>query len=341
MDMQEHVSLKSHSTMKLGGDARYLVEVASEDAMAEAVGWGLNHDVPIITIGEGSNIVWQDSGYDGLVIVNKIKGFEKLSEDETSATFKIGAGEDWDSVVEKTTDMHLSGIECLSLIPGTAGATPVQNVGAYGQEIRQTLISVHAYDSQTKAFVDIANQDCDFSYRMSRFKSNDKGRFFITSITLKLQKTFLTPPFYASLSAYLEAHGITDYSPASLRKAVVSIRSDKLPDWHVTANNGSFFANPIVSGDDYERIKQRYPNVVAWEQDGGYKLSAGWLLETAGFKDFHDPTTGMATSDKSALVLINEHAPSTNHLLRFKAQIVDKVQALFGVTLEQEPELIP
>lgn len=340
MDIQKNVDLSNHSTMRLGGKAKSFTTVTTKEELVDALTWAENEGAQTVIIGEGSNIFWSDDGFDGLVIACSIKGFECTAEDEKSATYSIGSGENWDSVVERTAQKGLSGIECLSLIPGTAGATPVQNVGAYGQEIAQTLTSVEAYDNQEKTFVTIAANECSFGYRTSRFKTTDKGRYFITGITLRLNKTPLQPPFYAVLESFLATHNITDYSPLSLRNAVVAIRSDKMPDWHKIANNGSFFANPIVSPEKYETLKQSYPELVGWEYEGGYKLSAGWLLEKAGLRGIHDPETGMATSEKTALVLINEHAKTTEDLLEFKEKIVDAIKEKFGITLEQEPELI-
>ncbi len=340
MDIQKNIDLSDHSTMRLGGKAKNFTCVESKEDLVEALQWAEDQNAQTVIIGEGSNIFWSDDGFDGLVIMCNIGGFKLLSEDEGSASYVIGSGENWDSVVERIAEKGLSGIECLSLIPGTAGATPVQNVGAYGQEIAQTLVSLEAYDNQEKKFVTIDAKDCGFEYRTSRFKTTDKGRFFITSITLKLSKTHLNPPFYAVLESYLQENNITDYSPLSLRNAVIAIRSQKMPDWHKIANNGSFFANPIVSKEKFNALKEKFPEIVGWEYEGKYKLSAGWLLESAGLKGFHDPETGMATSDKTALVLINEHAKSTEDLLEFKQKIVDIIKEKFDITLEQEPELI-
>jgi UDP-N-acetylmuramate dehydrogenase len=341
MDIKQNVSLRDHSTMRLGGSAHSLVTVHTNDELKEAVEWANKENLPVITIGHGSNIVWRDEGFKGLVIVNELHDFKKLSEDENSATYQIGAGEDWDATVGKLVAEGLHGVECLSLIPGTAGATPVQNVGAYGQEISQTLVSVEAYDAQTKTFAVIGAKDCGFSYRSSRFKTTDKSRFFIAAITLRLEKSLPAPPFYSSLQAYLDQHNIHEFTPQVIRDAVIAIRSARMPDWRVVANNGSFFANPIVSNQTYEKLKTQYPDLIGWAYEDKHKLAAGWLLESAGFKDFHDPETGMATSDKQALVFINEHASSTADLLKFKQKIVDTIQEKFGITLEQEPELIP
>lgn len=327
--------------MRLGGDAAYLTVIHSEEDIIEAAKWADEKDLPLIMIGEGSNIVWRDKGFNGLLAVNRIKGFEKLSEDLVSVTYRIGAGEDWDGVVGKLVGLGLSGVESLSLIPGTTGATPVQNVGAYGQEISQTLQRVDAYDCKDKKIIVIDIKDCGFSYRDSRFKTADKGRFLITFITLRLLKSVPKPPFYQTLQTYLDEHHIIHYDSPTIREAVIAIRSAKMPDWHKVANNGSFFANPIVDQKTYERIKSEFPEVVAWGYEGGYKLGAGWLVESCGLRGYKDEETGMATWDKQALVIVNEHAKSTADLLKFKQKIVDKVHEKFGITLQQEPELLP
>ena len=340
MHILDSVSLANHSTMRLGGKAAHLAEVTSREQVAKAVDWANERQLPIIMIGQGSNIVWSDKGWPGLVLVNKIELFE-VAEKNGMALVKIGGGEQWDQIVGQTVERGLHGIEALSLIPGTAGATPVQNVGAYGQEIADTLVDVEAYDSRTKSFVTIPKKDCQFAYRMSRFKTSDRGRFFITSLTLKLTHDNPKPPFYPSVQTYFDEHGIKSFTPQVLRDAVIAIRRAKLPDPANNPTNGSFFTNPIVSGSVYGKLKAKYPDIASWEtKDGKFKLSAAWLIEAAGFKDVHDAETGMATWPRQALVLVNEHAKHTSDLLKFKQKIVDAVKDKFGVTLEQEPELI-
>jgi UDP-N-acetylmuramate dehydrogenase len=202
-------------------------------------------------------------------------------------------------------------------------------------------VSVEAYDAQTRSFVTVANADCGFGYRTSRFKVVDKGRFFITTITLRLTRSKPSPPFYESVQTYFDEKGIKDYTPQILRSAVIHVRTAKLPDPAVTPTNGSFFTNPIISAEKFKNLEKSHKDIAHWKLgDGRAKLSAGWLIEHAGFKDFHDKDTGMATSDKQALVLINEHAHKTADLLKFKDKIVSKVQDMFGITLEQEPELL-
>lgn len=328
--------------MRLGGNAAYLTEIADRRELTEALAYADQSHLPVIMIGGGSNIIWRDEGFPGLVIVNKIMRFEEQFEDDENYYATIGAGENWDDVVARITEKGMTGIEALSLIPGTAGATPIQNVGAYGQEIADTLVSVEAYDNQLKQFVTLPAVDCAFSYRSSRFKTTDRGRFFITAITLHLIHGNPQPPFYRALQAYLDEKSLTNPTPQLIRDAVIDIRNSKLPDPAKVANNGSFFANPIVDAGLFSQLAADHPGIPNWPtEDGRYKLPAAWLLEQVGFKDVHDPETGMGTWPAQCLVLVNENAPSTAALLRFRQKIVDAVQQKFGITLEQEPELLP
>jgi UDP-N-acetylmuramate dehydrogenase len=342
MNVQENVSLASHSTMRLGGKARYLANSNSDEDVAELVAWAKSRNVPFIMVGDGSNIVWKDEGFPGLVVINKIRGRKVLSEDDQGVTVLLKGGENWDEAVAWTVEQGWSGIEFLSLIPGTVGAAPVQNIGAYGGELANVTIEVEAFDTELESFVGIPKGACDFTYRNSRFKSKDKGKFMITGIVLRLSKNPPAPPFYESLTKYFEDKNIHEYTSALIRQAVIAIRSSKLPDPKVVANNGSFFTNPFVSTAEFEQLKQKYPDIKGWpHKDGQVKLAAGWLVEKAGFKGVHDEETGIATWPAQALVLVNEHAKNTADLLSFKQKVIDKVQEMFNVTLEQEPELLP
>jgi UDP-N-acetylmuramate dehydrogenase len=343
MSPAPNVSLSNYSTMRLGGIADYLVDIHSTEDVAAAYQWAQERSLPVIMIGGGSNIYWQDDGFRGLVMVNKILGYDDHTEADGTHTLTVGAGEPWDSVVARSVQAGLTGIEALSLIPGTAGGTPVQNVGAYGQRISQTLVNVGAFDSHAQQFVTIQNKDCAFAYRESRFKSTDHGRFFIASITLRLHVGNPLPPYYAAVQSYLQQYPVTTpITSAVLRDVVIAIRRSKLPDPEEVANNGSFFANPIVTASDAKRLQAQFPDIPCWPSDDGmYKIPAAWLIEQVGLKGYHDPETGMATWDKHALVLVNEHAKNTRDLLLFKQKIVGAVEAKFGITLVQEPELLP
>lgn len=336
------VSLRDYSTMRLGGTAKYLQTITSRTELATALKWAETQKLPVMMIGGGSNIIWRDEGFPGLILVNNIKRYEDFDEDGANHYITVGAGEIWDEVVARTVQAGLTGIEALSLIPGTAGATPVQNVGAYGQEIAQVLTSVEAYDRQKDDFITIPAADCAFGYRMSRFKGTDKGRFFITTITLHLVKGNPQPPFYAGVQRYFDDHHITTVTPQVMRGAVVDIRTNKLPDPKKVANNGSFFGNPIISASHFSQLAAQHANIPHWEVDKQrVKLSAAWLIEQAGFKGYTDPETGMATWPAQALVFVNAGAKSTADLLKFRQKVMDAVQTKFGITLEQEPELLP
>lgn len=342
MDIRQNEPLAQHSTMRLGGVAAYAVDVHDRSELQQAVAWAEERSLPMLMIGHGSNIVWQDEGFPGLLIVNQIKGYEQQDEDTENVYLHIGSGEIWDEVVARSVAAGLTGIEGLSLIPGTAGATPVQNVGAYGQEIAQTLVSVEAYDRQAKQLVNLQNMDCAFGYRTSRFKTADHGRFFITGITLHLLRQKPTPPFYAAVQTYFNEHNVREFSPQIVRDAVIAIRQSKLPDPAQVANNGSFFANPVVDESVLVQLQADYGAVPHWPAaEGLVKIPAAWLVDQAGFKGVHDAETGMGTWPNQALVLVNEHATSTAQLLAFKKKLVDAVAAKFNVTLEQEPELLP
>lgn len=340
MKILTNVPLKSYSTMRLGGLAQALTTVRTKDELLEALDWAREQNVPFLVLGEGSNVIVRDEGFAGLVIINRIMEWTILEETDTSATLRIGAGEHWDDVVARTVEQGLSGIERLSLIPGTAGATPVQNVGAYGSEIAQVLTELEAYDTATARFVTLTNSDCHFTYRNSIFKPLEGRHYIITCITLRLSKQAPQPPFYANLQHYLEEHRITEYTPQTIRQAVIALRTATLPDPALIANTGSFFKNPIVGSVKLLELQAAHPHIPFHRApDGRAKLHAGWLIDHAGRKDY--AAHGMKTYEHNALVFINEHAKSYDDLARFKNEIVGAVRQTFGVVLEQEPETIP
>lgn len=341
MQIQSNIPLKDFSTMRLGGNARHLGVIKTKDELIQAVTWAQSQQLPLFVLGGGSNVVVRDSGFNGLVIVNQLEGFDITDESESYVTLKIGAGENWDSVVERTVEMGLTGIEAMSYIPGTTGATPVQNVGAYGQEIADTLVEIEAYDLVTLGFARIGRQECNFSYRNSAFKSTENRRYIIASLTLRLKKGNPSPPFYESLQKYFEKNNIdtSRVTPAEVRKAVIAIRTEKLPDPSVVANTGSFFKNPIVTRDTFDKIQSSHENMPHFIMpDGRVKLMAGWLIERSGLKGYS--AHGFRTYENNALVVINDHSSAFEDLEAFKGEIIAKVQQSFGVTLEQEPELL-
>jgi UDP-N-acetylmuramate dehydrogenase len=342
MDIKQHASLKDYSTMRLGGEVAYVTEIHNDAEVQQAVEWAAERNLPIMMIGGGSNIFWRDEGFAGLLLVNKITGYQEEQKEGNIFLVTVGAGEPWDSVIARTTAHGLTGIENLSHIPGTVGATPIQNVGAYYQDISDTLVHVTAYDTQKKCMVTLTKAECKLTYRSSRFKTADYGRFFITSVTFQLQQHNPEAPFYPSLQQYLDDHDITVFTPQIIREAVIAVRSAKLPDPAKVANNGSFFANPMITKAQLEKLQAEYANIMHWPVgENVFKIPAAWLVQEAGFKDMHDPETGMATWHAQALVFVNEHAHSTQQLLAFKKKVVDAVKQKFDITLEQEPQLLP
>lgn len=340
MDIHTNIPLKNLTTMKLGGPAKYFADVHTVQELHDFSADAQAKNVPVFVLGSGSNVIAHDEGFQGLVLRIKIPGFTVIADDLYSTTIKIGAGEIWDDVVKRAVDMRLSGIEAMSAIPGTAGAAPVQNVGAYGQEISETLVSLEAYDTQSHSIVTLQNADCGFSYRHSIFRGDQQGRYIITSITLKLSKSPPTPPFYDSLQSYFDEHAISVFTQETVREAVTAIRADKLPDPAVKPSAGSFFKNTIIDGWQMTPLREQFPDIKAFEMGNNkFKLSTGWLIEHSGLKG--QLLHGMRVNDKNALVLINESAKSYADLAAARDEIIGKVRDTFRVQIEQEPLEIP
>lgn len=336
MDIHTNIPLKNFTTMRLGGAARFMGEVFTRDDITQIYRAAQQQQLPVFVMGGGSNIIVGDSGFNGIVVRMRIAGFEVTAEDAHSTTIKIGAGENWDEVVKRTVDMHLTGIEAMSAIPGTAGAAPVQNVGAYGQEIADTLVSLEAYDTTTDQFVALTNTDCGFSYRHSIFRGEAKGRYVITSITLQLTKNAPSPPFYEALQRYFDEHETPFFTPQTVRDAVTAIRKDKLPDPAERPNAGSFFKNAIVEEWLLNELKQNYPDMPSYNLGNKtYKVPTGWLIEQTGKKG--ELINGMRVHDKNCLVLINESAGSYNDLAAARDVIIGAVRDQFRIQIEQEP----
>lgn len=336
MEIHTNIPLKKYTTMKLGGNARFMTEVRTRDEVATVYRNAKKQNLPIFVLGGGSNVIVKDEGFNGLVVRMRIPGFEVISDDLNFTIIKIGAGEEWDSVVKRTVGMRLSGIENMSLIPGTAGAAPVQNVGAYGQEIADTLQSLDAYDSQTDSFVTLQNADCGFTYRDSIFREKEFGRYVVVSITIKLSKNSPQPPFYDTLQKYLDDNNIKIFTVEVIRNAVIEVRKNKLPDPAVMPNTGSFFKNAVVEKWQLDDLSTKYPDLKAFDMGNGeYKIPSGWMIEKAGFKGglLH----GMRVYDKNAMVLVNESAESYKDLAAARDEIAGKVRDTFRIQLQQEP----
>lgn len=336
MDVMTNISLKQYTTMKLGGEARYMATADSASDVVSLYRNARKENLPIFVLGGGSNVITHDEVFEGIVLLNKIKGFEVISETDETTDVKIGAGEVWDEVVEKTIGLGLQGVEAMSGIPGTAGAAPVQNVGAYGQEIADTLISLEAYDSKTDTIVTISADECDFSYRNSIFRDKEKGRYCILNITLQLNKAEPKPPYYASLQKYIDDNDIREVNLSVIRVAVLNIRSEKLPDPAELPSAGSFFKNALVEKWKLEELQKEYSDIPNYAMsDGRYKIPTGWLIDKAGLRGYR--SHGMRVYEKNALVLVNDSATGYDDLAAIREEIVQIVFDKFGIKIEQEP----
>jgi UDP-N-acetylmuramate dehydrogenase len=336
MEIHTNIPLKQYTTMRLGGNARFMTDVHTAEQVAEVCRNARHTNIPIFILGGGSNVVVHDEGFDGLVVRNRLQGFDIVASDPQQTTLHIGAGELWDSVVERCVVMNLTGIEAMSAIPGTVGAAPVQNVGAYGQEIADTLVSVDVYDSETDSFAVLKNSDCGFSYRHSIFRGESMGRYVITAVTLRLYKAAPQPPFYAAIQHYFDEHAITLFTPQVIRSAVIEIRKNKLPDPALLPNTGSFFKNAVIDNWLLQDIRKDYPDIPTYDMpDGRFKVPSGWLIEQVGLKG--KTLHGMRVHDKNALVLINESAKKFADLASARDEIIGAVRDTFRITIEQEP----
>jgi UDP-N-acetylmuramate dehydrogenase len=344
LNFQNNELLSSHSTLGIGGPARFFVEVTDQTSLKEAISWAKKDRLPFFILGGGSNILVSDNGFNGLVIKNCLRGIEQREAGDRQE-FRVGAGENWDDFVLHCVKNDLTGVECLSGIPGFVGATPIQNVGAYGQDVSETISVVEAFDTQTDSMVRIENSECGFGYRTSRFKTTDKDRFVITHVSFLLYRDKKPSIRYSELQKRLEEKG--DLSLQTVRSTVLEIRKSKGmvidesdPD---SRSAGSFFMNPIISQSQLDHIKGVMGAVdlpPAFEQTSGmYKISAAWLIERAGLhKGYRHGSVGI--SSKHTLAIINRGQGTAEQVLELKELIEARVLEKFGVKLVPEPNFI-
>lgn len=328
MIIRENIPLSTLTTMRLGGPARYVIEIEDESEIPTAYAFAKEHSLPTFILGGGANTIVRDEGFPGVILKYIKTGIAKQSNNITTE-----AGEPWDNVVAYACEQGFTGIEALSKIPGLSGSAPVQNIGAYGQDISQTLANARAYDTKTHQFITLTKEDLNFSYRKSILNTTDKGRFFITSITMALHLGQMPRPFYNSIETYIESHHITDFAPQSIRQIVSEIRASKLPDPATTPSAGSFFKNIYLTEKQAEKAEEN--QIPVHHGHDGLKINSGWLIDKAGLKG--KLLYGIRISDQAPLVLINESATSYHDLAKARAEIIDTVKAKFGYQLEQEP----
>lgn len=336
MDIHTNVPLKRYLTMQIGGATRFMTEVHSIADVQALLPNLRQRGLRFYVLGGGSNVIAPDEPYDGVVIRNRIMGVEQIAETNESVTFKVGAGEIWDDFVAHSVEKGLIGIEALSAIPGTCGAAPVQNIGAYGQEVSDTLRELEAFDTETNEVVTLSADNCKFSYRDSIFRSTAAGRYIILSITMQLYKGAPMPPFYKALQDYFDANNVQMYTPRIIREAVTAIRAEKLPDPAKKPNAGSFFKNAIIEKWLLDDLLQTYPDMPHYDMGGQlYKIPTGWLIEQCKLKG--QLLHGMRVNPANALVLINESARGYSDLAQARDDIIQSVSDKFRIHIQQEP----
>ena len=342
-DVRESEPLAKLTTLGIGGNARWLLHASTADDVSRAHRWSESAAVPLFVIGGGSNLVIADEGFDGLVVHVDVRG-RTLTTDGGDALVTVGAGEPWDAVVSDCVGRGLAGLECLSGIPGTVGGTPIQNVGAYGQDVADSIDHVTAYDRQTCAVTRLTGVDCGFAYRTSRFKGADAGRFVILGVTYRLRPGSPTST-YPDIVDHLSRTGVSSPDVADVRNAVLAVRRRKGmvidqsdPD---TRSVGSFFMNPLVGHADRDRVAE-----VAGAQPPAFaagserlKLPAAWLIERAGFRR-GDGDGKVGISTKHTLALINRGGATARDVLRFASLIKRGVLDRFGISLRPEPVFV-
>lgn len=335
--IQENASLLPYNTFGIDAKARFMIEVNSIDALKAIVANEQFHNLPRLIIGGGSNVLLTQD-FDGLVILNSIRGIDVLLENEAEVVLEVGAGEVWHELVMHCVENGWGGIENLSLIPGSVGAAPMQNIGAYGVEINDVFEQLSALNLSTQQVEVFTNEECQFGYRESIFKRELKGQHMIMSIRLRLSKNPTVNTRYGAIEAELKAAGISSPTIKDVSTAVIKIRKSKLPDPAELGNAGSFFKNPIVDESTFEAIKTRYPEVPNYQAPNGIKLAAGWLVEQCGWKGKRIGNCG--SHAKQALVIVNYGGSTGSEIFDLSEQIMQSVRSEFGIQLEREVNVV-
>lgn len=342
MKPAENIALAPYTSFGVESRARFFAAFRNTDELAALLDWGVQY--PLVILGGGSNLLFTRD-VDGLVLKNEISGITELHEDNDYVYIRAGAGENWHQFVLYCIGRNWAGLENLSLIPGNVGASPMQNIGAYGVELEDLFWDLEAWHIKDKKRVTFTKSDCAFGYRESIFKTRYKGQFVILNVTFRLRKKPRYTTSYGAIEMELEKMGVKELSIKAVSDAVINIRSSKLPDPRVTGNAGSFFKNPSVSAEKHTLLKKQFPEVVAYPNaDGTFKLAAGWLIEQSGpgpgisWKGFRRGDAGC--HDRQALVLVNYGKASGSEIFQLSEEILQSVHQKFAVLLEREVNII-
>lgn len=336
--IQTHFNLRHYNTFGLDVSCKYYAEIHSIQDFIDLTGSPEYRSSKHLVLGGGSNILFL-SDFEGLVIRNCLRGITVLEENGDEVIVKAAAGEVWHDFVSWCIERGYGGLENLSLIPGCVGASPMQNIGAYGVEIKDHFVRLEALSMNDASHRIFTKEECRFGYRESVFKHELKNQYFITGVSFCLSKRPSLNTAYGAIAAELKAMKAESPGIADVSKAVIAIRSSKLPDPKILGNAGSFFKNPEVTAETHDSLKKRYPELVAYPlENGRYKLAAGWLIERCGLKGFEQH--GAAVHDKQALVLVNKNNASGRGIYALSEHVMQTVHINFGVWLEREVNVV-
>jgi UDP-N-acetylmuramate dehydrogenase len=335
MQFSENISLASLNSFRIEALARYYTKISSVDELSNLQ---LEQNLPLLVLGGGSNILFTRD-FSGYVLHNEIRGIEVIHEDEEQVLVRTGAGEVWHEFVEYCIGNGYAGVENLALIPGRNGASPIQNIGAYGVEVKDVFYELEAFHLFEKKLYRFSASECAFGYRDSVFKTRYKGQFMISSVTYRLSKKPSFHTTYGAITQELEKMGVQDLSIRAIGDAVIRIRRSKLPDPAEIGNAGSFFKNPEVSAEHFSLLRSEYPDIVGYPLSGGrVKLAAGWMIERAGWKGHRNGQAGV--HNKQALVLVNYGGAKGQEIYDLSEEIRLSIREKFGVDLEREVNVI-
>jgi UDP-N-acetylmuramate dehydrogenase len=342
MKIQKNVSLKEYTTFRTGGPADFFVIVSSVEELKKAVSYAKRKSIPIFILGGGSNILIRDHGFKGLVIKVEIKGIEEQEKSDTHVEVVAGAGENWDEFVAHTVSRNLYGLENLSLIPGSVGAAPVQNIGAYGTEAMNLISWVEVFDIEKGKVRRLINEECGFTYRDSMFKKPHGKKYIITRVAFILSKSHAFNTSYKDVQEHIEKNNLKheDLSLNKLRDIVIGIRKRKLPDIKEYGTAGSFFKNPIIPKTKYEQLLLLYKDMPHFVVDkNNVKIPAAWMLDKlCGFKGHREDNVGIY--ENQALVLVNFGDATSEQILKLAEKMTECVKEKTGIVLEPEVQII-
>ncbi len=339
MVIHKNESLQRYNTFGIACSANEIIELNQAEEIPKIIDYLHQHKKPLLIIGGGSNVLFT-TDFDGIILANNLKGISITEEDQDSVTLEVAAGEVWHDLVMYCVENNYAGMENLSLIPGKVGASPMQNIGAYGVEVKDLITSVKATRLSDGSTVEFSNAACDFGYRTSIFKTTHKNQFLITSVRFKLSKKATINTSYGAINAALELKNISQPTIKDVSDAVISIRSSKLPNPSEIGNAGSFFKNPVVTADFAKKLQKNHPNIPVYDVGNNErKLAAGWLIEQCGWK-------GKTINDNygvhklQALVLVNYGGATGKEIYDLSREIINSVNDQFGVVLEREVNII-